>query len=123
MAVPPPPLPLQLQPQAPLLPAMLVAVPALHRSAAGAVALATLLAVPQAPPTGAAVSVKLALVSLLIVASLPPLAALVLVPVVCPLRRVRVAVLAPLAGAVRRTTIWSPLLTMACCTQAPSPFT
>ena len=50
------------------------------------------------------------------------LVALVLVPVVSPLRSVRVAVLAPLAGAVRRTTIWSLLLTMACCTQAP-PFT
>ena len=56
-------------------------------------------------------------------AALPALLpALVLVPQVSPLCRVKMAVLAPLAGAVRRTTIWSPLLTMACCTQAP-PFT
>ncbi len=116
----PPSLPLQPHCHWPPLPFTLVAVPVAHRLADGAVTLASEL--PQTPGMGAALAVKLAVVVCTAVVSAPRLEPSSLVPVVWPLRRVNVAVRLPVIGAVSCTVIVSPLLTMACCTQAP-PFT
>lgn len=98
-----------------------VADPDAHRPESGSVQLAAPCALPHNPGCALATFTrKVALVSLMTVASSPPLVALAAVGVVSPLRRISTASRAlPAAPAIMRTVISSPLATTASVTQDP----